>query len=378
VSASFRLLLADDEPLELEALRVFAVAHGAFSEIREATNGRSAVEAAVSFRPDVIALDIRMPGMDGLEAARAIRGFDQRARIVFLTAFGELDYARAAFKVRADDFVLKPVSEDAFREAMDRAILALREAGATVGTAAGTAAGAAAGGRQAEGRGGAFGVRNAERALMEAILRGAEQDAADLARRAFDASAQAGTDLQESRRVARAIVALLERELFSEFGRKFESAAAVEAALSRSRDRGEVIQALADSARAFARETGALKADPHRKAVEAALAFIEANWRNQISLEEASGAAGLSRFHFSRVFRAATGSTFTDYVCAKRVERAKELLADGELPIKKICDLAGFSDPAYFASAFRKREGLSPSEYRTLIARRGSARLLSK
>jgi two-component system response regulator YesN len=320
------------------------------------------VEAASRFRPDVIVMDIRMPGMSGLEAAEAIRAFDRRVRIVFLTAFGELDGARAAFKVHADDFLLKPVPEAAFHEAMDRAIAALRD---SVGVSAETVA--------AAGRG----AVDAERRLLDAVRRGEEEAAATAASRVFDGATRRDCGLQEACRAAILIMKELDRELYAEFGRSFRAFARASLALRSARGRDEAHAAVVEAARSLASEAAALRGDPRRRAVEAALAYIESRRLQAVSLEEASRAAGLSRFHFSRIFHEATGSTFTDYVCAKRIDRAKELLADVSLPLKKVCDIAGFSTPSYFALSFKKREGLSPSEFRTLIAARTRAKLIN-
>jgi len=356
VKRALRLLIADDEKIERDSVRLFASSFlPPFAAIEEAANGIEAVEAARDFRPDIIIMDIRMPGKTGVEAAETIRASDSRVRILFLTAFGELEYARAAFKVQADDFMVKPVSEAAFREALGRAVLSLEEAGALepdgdrlMGT----------------------GLRDAEAALLEEIRHGFPDDAQRAASRLFDSTVRPDSGVQEARRAVRGFLASIDKGISGEFGRTFEASGSAVKALQEARDRSETRDCLLDAARAFASELATLKADPHRKAIDAALVFITERWQTPITLDDASKAAGMSKFHFSRVFHTATGTTFTEYLCAKRIERAKELLADPSLPMKQICDLAGFGDPTYFSSAFRKREGMSPSEYRTLAARR--------
>jgi len=346
--SGYRLLIADDEPIEREALRFFVSSYGRFSECEEAEDGLAAVDAASRFKPDVMILDIRMPGMDGIEAARAVRLFDGRVRIVFLTAFGELDYARAAFKVDAADFLLKPLSEESFREAMDRALSDLREAGAALASLVD--------------------------ALREIVGRAAASlradDAASAAEELFSLFGEEGTGgagLSEARRIADAIV--------DELGRAPPPAglgidpARLEAArtqVRRARGRPELFEAVRSLVAGIRADMGGSRRDPGRKAIEAAMAYIDKESFDAVSLEEASRIACMSRYHFSRVFHRETGMTFVDYARRRRVECAKGLLADPAIPIKRICDLAGFSTPAYFASAFRKVERMSPSEYRAL------------
>ncbi len=357
-----RLLIVDDEKIERDSIRFFASSFSPpFAAIREAANGIEAVETAKDFRPDIIIMDIRMPGKTGVEAAEEIRAADSRVRILFLTAFGELEYARAAFRVRADDFMVKPVSETVFREALGRAVLSLEEAGALDAgdePVAGTS------------------LRDTEANLLEAIRHGLPDEAERAASRLFDSAVRLDSGLQEARRSALGLVAVMDRSMAGEFGRTFTASAVAAGTLRDARDRAEARGRLLDAARAFATEVAALKADPHRKAIDAAIAFIAEHWQSPITLEDASKAAGMSKFHFSRVFHAATGTTFTGYLCARRIERAKVLLADPSLPMKRLCDLAGFGDPTYFSSAFRKREGMSPSEYRALTAVRKQAKPL--
>lgn len=354
-----RLLVADDEKIEREAVRFFASSFlPPFEAVAEASNGVEAVKAAMEFRPDIIAMDIRMPGMSGVEAAAEIREKDSRVGIVFLTAYGELDYARAAIRVRADDFLVKPVSREAFHEAMRRAVSSLEEAGAL---------------GQAEAAAAAPSSRDAEAALRDAIRRGEPDEAERAASRLFALSVKPDSGVQEARRSARLLIAVVERSLSGEFGRPLSAGDEAAERLGEARDGDEARDCVLAAARGFAREVAALKADPHRKVVDAALAYIARRLSAPITLEDTSAAVGMSRFHFSRVFHAATGATFTEYLCAERIRKAKELLADPALPMKRICELAGFSDPAYFSSAFRRREGMSPSEYRSL-ARRSKAR----
>lgn len=125
-----RALLADDERLMREQLRArLAEAWPELQIVAEARNGLEAVQLAAQHRPDVVFLDIRMPGLDGVAAARQIvQGPDEDAdadawvpQIVFITAYDE--YAVQAFEQGAVDYVLKPAE----RERLQRTVARLRQ-----------------------------------------------------------------------------------------------------------------------------------------------------------------------------------------------------------------------------------------------------------
>ena len=82
------------------------------------------------------------------------------------------------------------------------------------------------------------------------------------------------------------------------------------------------------------------------------------------TLGQLSSECGLSPRHFCRLFRAATGRSLGEYAMARRVERAKALLADGRTPIKQIAWSCGFTTPAAFSAAFRRATGFQPSRFR--------------
>lgn len=122
----YRLLIADDERLERDSIE-YVVRRSALpiGEIRKAANGKEAVTLAADWRPEIVVLDIRMPGMDGIEAARAIRGSGLACRILFLTAFTRFEYAREAVRLSADDFIVKPATDEQILRPLEKAVRAL-------------------------------------------------------------------------------------------------------------------------------------------------------------------------------------------------------------------------------------------------------------
>lgn len=102
-----RILIVDDEPLARSRLRSLVQELQGHEVVGEADNGRRAVERCEALEPDVVLLDIRMPGMDGLEAARHIAQAHVPPAVIFTTAYD--DHALAAFETRAVDYLLKPV-----------------------------------------------------------------------------------------------------------------------------------------------------------------------------------------------------------------------------------------------------------------------------
>jgi len=113
-----KVLIVDDESLARERLAALLRECGA-EVAGEAGDGRAAVEAVARLNPDVVLLDIRMPVMDGLEAARHIAGFESPPAIIFCTAYDE--HALAAFEASAIDYVVKPVRLERLRTALERA-----------------------------------------------------------------------------------------------------------------------------------------------------------------------------------------------------------------------------------------------------------------
>ena len=111
-------LLVDDEPLAREGLRMLLSEDPDISAIHEAKDGREAVAAIRSLRPDLVFLDVQMPEMDGVSVVKEV-GSDQMPAVVFVTAYDK--YAIEAFEINAIDYLLKPVTAQRFAQAMVRA-----------------------------------------------------------------------------------------------------------------------------------------------------------------------------------------------------------------------------------------------------------------
>ena len=114
-----KVVIADDEPLARERLRALLAEHPGIEVVAEAENGLDALQACSQHRPDMVLLDIAMPGVDGLEAARHLAAFDPRPAVVFCTAYDE--HALSAFEAAAIDYLMKPIRSERLAAALERA-----------------------------------------------------------------------------------------------------------------------------------------------------------------------------------------------------------------------------------------------------------------
>jgi DNA-binding NarL/FixJ family response regulator len=107
-----RVVLADDQPLIRSGLRVLIADSDDLSVVGEAGTGIEAVELVRQARPDVVVMDIRMPGMDGIEATRRITAEAQAPHVLVLTTFDDDEYVYAALRAGASGFLVKDMALD--------------------------------------------------------------------------------------------------------------------------------------------------------------------------------------------------------------------------------------------------------------------------
>jgi AraC family transcriptional regulator len=100
-----------------------------------------------------------------------------------------------------------------------------------------------------------------------------------------------------------------------------------------------------------------------------AIDFINDHLRESLELRSISRAAGLSEFHFARLFKAATGATPFQFVTPTRMERTKQLLRKTRLPIFEIAERVGYRKPSHFGARFQAISGCGPHAYRKSAGR---------
>ena len=116
---SYRVLIVDDEPLARERLKRFLLDDTNFDSVGEAGDGLAALDWLRSSSADIVLLDIRMPGLDGLATAEKISALPAAPVVIFCTAYDE--HALAAFRVDAVDYLLKPIRREDLGQALGRA-----------------------------------------------------------------------------------------------------------------------------------------------------------------------------------------------------------------------------------------------------------------
>lgn len=115
-----RTLVVDDEPLAIERLQILCAREPMIDLVGTASDGEAALRLIDALEPEMMMLDIAMPGLDGIGVAKALEKLDKRPAIIFCTAFDQ--YAVAAFDLAATDYLLKPVAQDRLSRAVGRVI----------------------------------------------------------------------------------------------------------------------------------------------------------------------------------------------------------------------------------------------------------------
>src|ERR1700761_1707835 len=182
MAAPLTALIIDDEPLARQELQYLLEGAGDVSVLAQGTNGIDAVDLIRTHKPDVIFLDVRMPGLDGFAVLKKVLALDRKFRlpqIVFATAFDQ--YAVKAFEVNAVDYLLKPFDNK-------RVVKTLEKVRARV--SAETAEPQPAQEAEVPTRGALAGMVAGAQAKLDALLRMVEQRAGDLMPTANPTSAQ--------------------------------------------------------------------------------------------------------------------------------------------------------------------------------------------
>ncbi|RHW42857.1 response regulator [Neobacillus notoginsengisoli] len=259
----YKLLIAEDEILERQALKMIISAKiKEIGLIIEAENGRKAIQLADQHTPDIILMDIKMPGIDGIGAVKAIKKHHSDTKIIMLSAFNTFEYARQVMQQGVKEYLVKPARKDELIAAIERVL----------------------------------------------------------------------SEIQKERREKQEQANL--REI-------------VQWAISPEENDGQLMS--------------------DDKKLRRARAFMEENYAQAISLEDAAEHVGLSPFYLSKLFKEHFSVNFIDYLTQLRVEKAKALMLNPTHSLKEICFNVGYKDPNYFSRVFKKSTGLSPSEYRRQV-----------
>ncbi len=249
----YRILVADDEPIERQVVskRIQKNFPGQI-EIFTAQNGREAMEIFQREQCQIAILDISMPGVNGLEAARYIREKYPQSIIIFLTAYDEFNYAKQAIGLKALEYLLKPGRDEELQATLEEA----------------------------------FSLIDSEQTPAE----------------------------------------------------------------------GEPVNAATESEDVDHQKI-------HMVAAEIA-SFMESHYQEDLSLQSVAGKMGYSEVYFCKLFKNCFDKTFIMYLNDLRMAKAMELLRDISINIKEISEKVGYRDANYFTRIFKKKMGMTPSEFR--------------
>jgi len=366
------LLIADDTPIIRSTIaHIVERDQLDFYPVVEAKDGAEAVELARRIKPDLILIDIKMPGLDGLQASAIIRAELPSTKIIFLTAYDEFSYVQQALKLGAVDYLLKPIRpgnltailskfHDQIRFERQQRPLAgeSRAFGAAAPKATRTPIRSSAIDQSAD--------RAAIRSLLEQVRAGDTKAASGILEEIVDRWSACYHDRPDILRN------MLSETMALEAGAAIGAGAPEAETLDLAHRQVLALLPTNDFAamRGWAlRSLGELiiaaPAPGTDQVVQQALDYILQNQhRADISLAEVADAVSLSPSHLTHVLKDKDGVGYKQFLTASRIETAKKLLHRTNLTIDAVAEQVGYQNTTNFYRLFQRETGLTPAAYR--------------
>jgi two-component system, response regulator YesN len=356
----YKLLIVDDEHIEREALKYVVSRECPHIDIVDvAINGQDAIEKVKQHRPNILFMDIKMPGISGLEAAKEIKEIQPGCQIIFISAFDYFHYAQKAIEVGAIDFILKPVSNEQLVESINRAIYMLDEKGnvhqdpITIKS-------------DIVDRRKEFPLYpyDKEKRLCQHIVKDDEAGANHLIDELLDWVVLTSFDIGEIRTKTYSLLVTVNRTILQD---TIDLQSTYYDRLQAASNKDKVRFITKNIVSEIKSKLNLQQTDQTGLLIEKTCEYINANYMKEIRLEEMAEMVNYSSHYFSKMFKLYKKQNFIDYVTSVRVGKAKDLLSGSQLTIREVGSLVGYEDQNYFTRVFKRMENMTPSEYRDKI-----------
>lgn len=380
-----KAVLIDDEESSLRLMRgIVEWERLGYSVAGTATDGQEGLALYRAVRPDLLLVDIRMPIMDGLQLIEAVRGEDAAVKIVILSAYGEFEYAQKAIDLGVDAYLLKPLNEDKLTrllESMRDEWLRERSGADERGRPARERAPEADWGDFYGGDGNAPGDKREAAAFrrlpdeymldhqlvlierMQVCDLGYVRRFLEDSFRRFRSERTYPPDVFEfCERIAGLALRLVHKVEASD-GREAGRPSWMEPRPLSCAELEESVVGLTEDA--LRRVRSAYESNRNGAIVAKAKAFALQHYLDKsFTIVDAAGHVGLSKSHFSKIFKDCTGENFWDYVIKLKLEKAKYELKHTLKTNYEIAQLIGYESEYHFSRMFHKTVGMSASQYR--------------
>ena len=328
----YKILIVEDEELERTSMKIFLEENLLDVEIvGEAKSGFEAVEMIDSKDINLMLVDINIPGMDGMEVIKYARKKLPKAVIIITTAYDDFNIAHRAIKLKVDDFLLKPIRKEVLLESVKSFASRLGE------------------GRQT-------GKSNKLLSKFEMELKKCSYKASvDILREYIDQLYLEEHDVniisKRLQEVAKAVVRISE-----ELG---------------ITDTNELVVQMEKLKIKYLLYNN--KHDAYNEIIKMVdILFDKMNIKGKlseggmkgISLEDVANHVNISTYYLSKIFKKEMGVNFITYVTGRKMDLAKEMLVNTDIPVLNIALDLAYNEANYFSKAFKKKTGLTPSEYR--------------
>lgn len=412
---NFTMVIADDEPLVLKSMEMFVAKTFPHIQVTGlAENGVELKELLERLEPDLAVVDIRMPGLSGIEVIELMRSKGCKTHFIINTAFSDFDYVKKALDLKTDGYILKPGKQE-------EKIKVISELCQTV---------------EAERE------KSSRQSNLDSALHvvnpylGSEILLSIFSEKCDEEHFQVYLDINGLHFPGGCIATFLikgpapmgAKELNGELGRILDGICGFLATVTsdgivvllfaperpdREEQRnwcaglaeliaralkertgaeclygvGAVYPSFSDMPRSYRESVNRLREkhkdspdllldspDKIKDYVEAAKRYIESNFIRDISLMACAESVGISPYYLSHIFKEKTGNTFVEYLTAVRMERARELCRNQSLTIKDISDRCGYINTTYFCKVFKRNMGKTIGAYRQELQKTESER----
>lgn len=342
----FKVLLVDDEELERKVLCFTMQNSGLPIQIvGEASNGREALALVHQTVPDLIIMDIKMPGINGIEATRQIKAHYPAMEVIILTAYGKFSYSQQAIKAQATDYLLKPIQPQQLIEAVKQALDRLSRKNFHPGPP--------------------LNLTGLEEHVKAADLEEAKREFTLLLEQLSNTEPNPVTAQLDSFRLR--VLVIVSQAVLSA-GADPNKVSALEHELAQGLSHLSSFASLKAWGESMLEKCISLLTKNYsfndQTLVRKAIDYIERNYTKEISLDLVAAHVHLSTAYLSRIFNKKAGTSFSEFLTQVRLKEAKRRLRTSNETIDQIAEATGFSSNSYFSAVFKKHEGVTPSEYR--------------